>query len=224
MIAANVGANCTLEDYMHYVETYYHGMSYYEDYCNVLNPSDAEIEAYYEANKEAFEGSGVTKDAKYMDVRHILALVEGGTTAEDGSITYSDEEWEACRLEAQAILDEWLAGEATEESFAALANEKSDDGDGTTGGLYEFLNEDTNFVTNFKNWYLDESRQVGDYGLVQSEYGYHVMYFSAHRDWRDYAKLDLINGLAYEFVPATVEKHPATVDFSLVELANISFE
>lgn len=39
---------------------------------------------------------------------------------------------------AQDILDEWKAGDATEDSFAALANEYSQDpGSNTTGGLNE---------------------------------------------------------------------------------------
>ena len=43
-------------------------------------------------------------------------------------------------------------------------------------------------MENFKNWYLDESRQPGDTGIVQSEYGYHIMYFVGNSEltYRDY--------------------------------------
>jgi hypothetical protein len=34
---------------------------------------------------------------------------------------------------------------------------------------------------NFDEWIFDESRKEGDTGLVQTPYGYHVMYF-VHRD------------------------------------------
>lgn len=33
-------------------------------------------------------------------------------------------------------------------------------------------------VEDFENWCFDASRQVGDTGIVESTYGYHVMYFS----------------------------------------------
>ena len=32
-------------------------------------------------------------------------------------------------------------------------------------------------VTNFNDWCFDESRQPGDHGIVETEYGYHIMYF-----------------------------------------------
>ena len=121
------------------------------------------------------------------NVRHILVAFEGGTTDENGNTTYSDEEKAAAKTAAEEILAEWKAGEATEESFAALANEKSDDGDGTTGGLYENINPASTYVTNFKNWALDEHK-AGDTGIVESEYGYHVMYYAGDTEqtYRDY--------------------------------------
>lgn len=114
-----------------------------------------------------------------VDVRHILIMPEGGTKGEDGtSIIYSDEDWEACRASAQGILDQYLAGEQTEEAFGALANEHSDDNDGkvTNGGLYEDV-ATGKMVKPFEEWIFDGSRQPGDTGLVKTEFGYHVMYF-----------------------------------------------
>lgn len=223
MVKANVGPNCTLESYMGYVKTYYQGMSYYEDYCNALNPSDAEIEAYYEENKDAFEGSGITKDAKFVDVRHVLLQPEGNETGEDGYPVFTDEAWEACRIQAEELYNKWQEGDKSEDSFAQLAMEYSVDGSASRGGLYEGVAVGQ-MVEEFNDWCFDEARQAGDHGLVKTVYGYHIMFFSAHRGWRDFAKNDLINKYAYEVIPATVEKYPATVDFSLVELANISFE
>ena len=39
------------------------------------------------------------------------------------------------------------------------------------------INKDTTFVKPFLNWCIDENREVGDYELVKSTYGYHIMYF-----------------------------------------------
>ena len=122
------------------------------------------------------------------NVRHILVAFEGGSyDANTGLTTYTDEEKMAAKVAAEELYAEWKNGKADEMSFAALANEKSDDGDGTTGGLYEGINPSTNFVTNFKNWALDEHK-VGDTGIVETEYGYHIMYFSGltEQTYRDY--------------------------------------
>ena len=68
---------------------------------------------------------------------------------------------EAAKAEAQTILDQWKAGEATEESFGILANEHSDDsGSNTRGGLYTYVSEG-DMVANINNWLFDASRQPG---------------------------------------------------------------
>ena len=123
-----------------------------------------------------------------VNVRHILVAFEGGTTdASSGATVYSDVEKNAAYTEAQEILNQWKNGEATEDSFATLANEKSDDGDGTTGGLYEDVYPGQ-MVTSFNDWCFDESRKAGDTDLVETEYGWHVMYYAGDSDilYRDY--------------------------------------
>ena len=121
------------------------------------------------------------------NVRHILVAFEGGTyDSTYGTTTYSDEEKAAAWEAAEAILNEWKAGEATEESFAALANEKSADGDGTTGGLYEDIYPGQ-MVEAFENWCF-EAHEVGDTGIVETEYGCHVMFYAGDSEtiYRDY--------------------------------------
>ena len=121
------------------------------------------------------------------NVRHILVGFEGGTTDSTTGITsYTDEEKAAAKAEAEEILAQWKAGEATEESFAALANEKSDDGDGTTGGLYEDIYPGQ-MVDAFENWCFD-THEVGDTGIVETEFGYHVMFYAGDSEttYRDY--------------------------------------
>ena len=70
---------------------------------------------------------------------------------------------------------------ATEDSFAALANELSADaGSNTNGGLYTKIYKNQ-MVTEFNDWCFDASRQSGDTGIVYGESsnykGYHVIYF-----------------------------------------------
>ena len=122
------------------------------------------------------------------NVRHILITPEGGTyDSTTGLTTYTDEEKDAALATANDILHQWKAGEATEDSFAALANEHSADGDGTTGGLYEGINPSADFVSSFKNWAL-EAHEIGDTDIIWTEYGYHIMYYCGETEqtYRDY--------------------------------------
>jgi len=124
------------------------------------------------------------------NVRHILVSPthehEEGETHENGE-TYSEEELSAAKAAAEEILAQWKSGDATEESFAALANEKSADGDGVSGGLYENVYPGQ-MVQNFNDWCFDSARRAGDTGIVESTYGYHVMYFvgNSTTSYRDY--------------------------------------
>ena len=113
-----------------------------------------------------------------VDVRHILFFPEGATSSNVTSKEWPEEAWAAAEAEAKSVLDQWLAGEATEESFAALANEHSDDNDGkvTNGGLYEDVYVGQ-MVKNFEAWCFEEGRKAGDTGIVKTEFGYHLMYF-----------------------------------------------
>ena len=104
-----------------------------------------------------------------------------------GAVTYSDEEKAAAKAEAEEILAGFKAGEATEASFAALAAEKTDDtGSAANGGLYENIYPGQ-MVASFEDWcYADH--KAGDTGIVESEYGYHIMYFVGDSDvtYRDF--------------------------------------
>ena len=141
-------------------------------------------------------------------VRHLLVAFEGGTTDETtGKKTYSAEEIAKAKAEAEDLLKQWEDGDKTEESFAALANEKSDDGDGTTGGLYEGILPGQ-MVDAFNDWCFDASRKAGDVELVQTEYGWHIMYFvdAGTQTYRDYMiSSDLQTAAMNEWYTALVE-------------------
>lgn len=122
------------------------------------------------------------------NVRHILVSFEGGTRDDSGNITYSAEEKAAAKATAEELLNQWKSGEATEDSFAALATEKSSDpGSTANGGLYEDI-APNQMVAAFNDWCFAEGRKAGDTGIVETQYGYHVMYFVGDSDvtYRDY--------------------------------------
>ena len=126
-------------------------------------------------------------ETKTVDVRHILIQVdETGLDSESDSY---DAELQARKDEAKAKADEifaqWKNGGATEDSFAALANEYSEDpGSNSTGGLYEQVTKGS-MVDAFDAWCFDDARKSGDADVVYAERtnsgsdykGYHIIYY-----------------------------------------------
>jgi len=219
LMVGNFGPGADKEDYRYFQELYLSGVPYYQKALETMVPTQEDLETYFDAHAEEYAASGVTKDSKLVDVRHILVQVEGGTTDETGAVTYSDEEWKTCETEAQAILDAWLAGEKTEDSFAALAAEKTEDpGSQATGGLYQQVYEGQ-MVPEFNDWCFDENRKYGDYDLVRTSYGYHVMFFvKSEPRWTYYAETDWLNQQSAELLEAVTSLYPMEVAYENIVL------
>ena len=113
-----------------------------------------------------------------IDVRHILVQPSAGTivSGEEGYEAEQAQLKDDAKAKAEALLEQWKSGEATEDSFAALAMEESTDGSKYVGGLYTRVSQG-DMVQAFNDWCFDPARQSGDTGVVETQYGYHVMYF-----------------------------------------------
>lgn len=223
MLAADMGAGCELDGYMEYVRTNMIAAQYLDaQYASVV-PTMEEIETYYKENEAALNENGIFNDgSRTVDARHILICPKGGTTDENGSVTYSDAEWEACRAEAQKILDQWKAEGATEELFAQYAATYTEDpGSMSTGGLYSDIYVGQ-MVEPFETWCFDESRQYGDSGLVQTTYGYHIMFFV---DSREVWITNVSDAITYERTLAMVDeaaaKWPLEVNYKKIVMGEV---
>ena len=127
---------------------------------------------------------------KLQNVRHILVQFKGGTEDKDtGKVVYSDTEKATAEKKAQELLAQFKKGEKQDaEAFGELAKKNSDDtGSASTGGLYEDIYPGQ-MVEPFEKWCFDESRKAGDTGVVETEYGFHVMYYVGADEltFRDY--------------------------------------
>ena len=123
------------------------------------------------------------------NVRHLLVQFEGGTYDDaSGETTYTDEEKEAAHTEAKELLEKWESGEKTEDRFIEMVQEFSDDSSASTGGLFEDIHPDSEYVPTFLEWSIDDSRKAGDYGLIESPYGWHLMFYvgDSETTYRDY--------------------------------------
>lgn len=117
-----------------------------------------------------------------VSVRHCLVEFE----AEDAE-NVTDAEKKAANKKANDLLAS-LGDKITEDAFAAMAKENSTDtGSVENGGLYEEVRLGQ-MVENFENWCFDKARKPGDTGIVETEYGYHIMYFVSNNtddlDWK----------------------------------------
>lgn len=221
MLHSSLGAGAELEDYVYFMELYYKANGYYAQIAQGFEPTDEQLDDYFEEHAEGYAASGITKDTKLVNVRHILVYPEGADGTNLATQEFSEEAWASSEKKAQEILDQFLAGDKTEESFAALANEYSEDpGSNTNGGLYENVSEGE-MVAAFNDWCFDAARQVGDTGIVKTNYGYHVMYFSGSQTtWQKYARNDYMVENATAAAKEIAAKLPMTVQYSDILLAN----
>lgn len=124
------------------------------------------------------------------DVRHILIQfpeknTDGSATSgkdEEGNTisTLTEDTKKATKDKAQAVLDEYLKN-PTEANFTELTKKYTEDvdseGNPNNDGLYEGVMNDGQYVQAFTDWAIADGRKTGDTGIVETEYGYHVMYF-----------------------------------------------
>ena len=62
LLKDDVGVGATLDDYSHFLKLYYTGSVYFSDLCQTQEPTDEEVEKYFDDNAEAYEKNGLTKD------------------------------------------------------------------------------------------------------------------------------------------------------------------
>lgn len=116
------------------------------------------------------------------NVRHLLVAFEHNHTEGDnhqtdanGNTVYTDAEKAAAKAKAEELMNGW---DKTEASFIELIKTNTDDtASAETGGLYEDIDVNANYETAFLNWAVDPARKANDYGIVETSYGYHIMFY-----------------------------------------------
>lgn len=139
--------------------------------------------------------------SKYSDVTIDLAV--NADTATDKA-TYK---------KAQDILKEYLDGDKTASSFAKLAQEYTEDSNGADGGLYSDVPRGQ-MVSEFEDWCLKDGRKEGDVGIVETTYGYHIMYFVKRdvKTWDDDVREALASADLDTYIDELVKSDDVKVD------------
>ena len=161
---------------------------------------------------------------KLVSVRHILVGFEGGTKDEEsGETVYSVEEKKAASDEAERIKAEFEGGEKTAEAFGELAKKYSDD-NAEAGGLYEDVYPGQ-MQAPFDEWCFDSARKAGDVGIVETEFGYHVIYFveTQEQTYREYIITNTLrNEEAEEWFNGLREAYKTSAEISNTSFMNTS--
>ncbi len=164
-------------------------------------------------------GTPFKDETKPADVRHILVKFPETTTKEAVSgedvsgeaeeVTLSAAEKAEYESEAVSILDDYnkyveemMSGVADEQHFGELASKLSDDtGSQSSGGLIENMANDGQYVPEFEDWvfaegnYAGEERKNGSTGIIETEYGYHIMFYvgaDENPEWYESILSDLV--------------------------------
>ena len=142
--------------------------------------SDAGASAYY-YYVVRFEGRDLD-EGRTNTVRHLLVRAGDSNTTDP-----TQEQYDEAEEKATSLLNEWKAGEKTEDSFAALVSANTNDtASASTGGLYADITSTSGYTEAFRDWATDPARKEGDVDLVKTEFGWHIMYYVSNNDpiWR----------------------------------------
>lgn len=158
------------------------------------------------------------------DVRHCLIAFD----AQDPKNPTQSEKDETY-AKAKKLLDGLEENGVTEEKFIEIVKNNSDDAASVpNGGLYENITVDAGYVKDFAAWSLAPERKAGDCEIVETEFGYHIMYFVENNgeDWRDPIRKTL-ESEAYEIAADELVgengKYQITVNDAVIDNASKEF-
>lgn len=141
--------------------------------------------------------SAYRDETKTRAVRHIL---------------FSNDNYEDSS-KADEVYAEWESAGFTEEKLIELANTYTDDtGTKENGGLYENISiGDT--VAGFDDWVFDSSRKSGDHGIVETTYGWHIVYYVGEGDSASWME-SVISTLKSNDYQAMIDANSASVKYN----------
>ena len=175
------------------INRYFLASQYMEKIQNGFEYSTAELEAFYTSNKEGYT------NADLPVVRHILfKALKGNASGQDAT----EAELNTAKANAEAALAKITSyDDMVSVGEAALK-------DASAAEAAEYTVQKGQMVEAFDAWCFDAARKVGDKAIVQTEYGYHVMYFvGSQKDWYKDAVAQLKGDKYTEFMKAQ-EKLP----------------
>lgn len=231
---ARQGFGTDAEDLEDFARLYNEGYAYYTFLSYDRMPTEEEVQAYSQRHPSA-------EPQTLVDIRQVLLVPSSqipdpnqtripGVPLQmqhepvqidpDGRVSCSEEAWEYCLQQAQSLLEGWKRdGRTGEAAFAELANKHSQDPlTALDGGVLRNLRQGQ-LIQPLDSWCFDPARQSGDTTIVRSDYGIHILYFSASREQ---AQLDAQKALGQQALAQILDKarraYPVQIDYSAIVL------
>jgi len=128
--------------------------NFLQDKYDQVEVSDENAQAQYDVDADTY---------REATVRHILFMSANG-----------DEENPRTDEDAKKLAEDTLARINAGEDMAELVQELSEDNDLTNEGIYTIKPTD-GYEPGFLDWTFDSERTIGETGICETSYGYHVM-------------------------------------------------
>lgn len=224
---AGVGADsAALEQY---AELANHAYMYFTEMRYHFEPTAEDVEAFYAENKDSLKDADTGE--KTVDIRHILLIPNGAEIAADGTVTCSEDAWNACHSRALSVTDNWQEAvrktkyaqhalyDPAEARFSEAAkNNSADEGSRANGGLYSDIRKGQ-LTEALDSWCFYPARQHGDTEIIRSEAGYHIVFFSGSTEsWYAAAETALIHQMELELAETARSKYPISVQYADIKL------
>ena len=180
-LKAMYGNGASKKTYTAYCEKQALASSYYNHYADSLTYEDADLRAKEAENANAY--SSYSYNYYYLPASSFL---EGGTTAEDGTTTYSDQEKADSVAAAEEAAKALVKAEITDAaSFDAAIQEILENSTATSTVSDDVLYSSLNSL--YRDWIADDSRESGDLSYFESASGetvngYYVVLFRDSND------------------------------------------
>lgn len=193
------GEKMTKTDFDQIISRFLLASQYRTDLVKEYTFTDAEMQTFYTANKDSY------KDIDIPTVRHILFLAPAGAPG------YTDATAEELAA-AKALAESTLAKIKTYDDMVSIGDAAFADSSALESAEYSVAVG--SMVASFEDWCYDAARKPGDTGIVQSEYGYHVMYYvKTQKDW----VADAIASLTTDKFAAYITEQEALPQFAVTQ-------
>ncbi len=136
-------------------------------------------------------------DALSKSTGHILIAFDSYETKEEA------------KAKADEVYAEYLAGEQTKDAFEALAEKYTDD----SGVFYDNITAGQ-MVEPFEAWVFDSARAYGDTEIVETEYGYHIMFFTGEATWLATSRQTIVSEKTGDIFEEYKEAYPVKANES----------
>lgn len=175
---------------------------------------DSDVETESEETEETKSASDSTEVTYTVEVYFVLKAPypNDALSKSTGHILIAFDSYETkeeAKAKADEVYAEYLAGEQTKDAFEALAEKYTDD----SGVFYDDITAGQ-MVEPFETWVFDEARAYGDTGIVESEFGYHIMFFTGEATWIATSRNTIVGEKTGDIFEEYKEAYPVTANES----------